>query len=101
MRVLIVQIHVKPDCLDAFLAATGENARLSRMEPGIARFDVIRKADDPVRFVLVEAYRTADANAAHRETAHYQAWRATVEPMMAEPRVGTWYEVVSPGDEAW
>jgi len=99
MKVLLVRIHVKPECAEAFHAATIENARCSREEPGIARFDVIRQADDPNRFVLIEAYRTPDANATHRETAHYKTWRTTVESMMAEPRVGTWHDSVSPDDE--
>ena len=38
------------------------------------------------RFVLIEVYRTPEAAAAHKETAHYAKWRDTVEPMMAEPR---------------
>ena len=87
-RVLIVhvQVHVKADCVEAFRVATIENARESVKEPGIARFDVVQQADDRTRFVLVEVYRTADAPAKHKETAHYAKWRDTVAPMMAEPR---------------
>ena len=47
-------------------------------EAGIARFDVIQQADDPTKFVLVEVYKTADAPAAHKETAHYKRWRDAV-----------------------
>jgi len=101
MKVLLVRIRVKPECLDAFRTATIENARNSRMEPGIARFDFVQETDDPTRFVLVEAYRTPEATLAHKETAHYNAWRAAVESMMAEPRVGTWTDAIFPGDEAW
>ena len=70
-------------------------------EPGIARFDVIQQADDPTRFVLVEVYRTPEAPAAHKETAHYAAWRDTVAPMMAEPRTSVKYANVFPDDEGW
>lgn len=101
MKVMLVQIHVKPDSVEAFRAATLENARNSLQEPGIARFDVLQADEDPTRFVLVEAYRTREANAAHRESAHYKAWRATVEGMMAEPRVGTWHVASFPCDEGW
>jgi quinol monooxygenase YgiN len=41
--------------------------------------------------VLVEVYRTADAPAKHKETAHYAKWRDTVAPMMAEPRSSVKY----------
>ncbi len=101
MRLVHVEVRVKPECVDAFIAATLENASRSRLEPGIARFDVVQHDEDPTRFVLVEAYRTADAPAAHKETAHYRTWRATVESMMAEPRRGTWFHAVSPDDAAW
>ena len=40
----------------------------------------MQQQDDPTRFVLVEAYRTQDAPAAHKETRHYQQWRDAVAP---------------------
>jgi quinol monooxygenase YgiN len=87
--------------MEAFKEATIENARQSMKEPGIARFDVIQQADDPARFILVEVYRTADAPAQHKETAHYQTWRETVAPMMAEPRTSVKYSNLFPTDEGW
>ncbi len=101
MLVLQVHVVVKPEYVDAFRAATIENARNSVQEPGIARFDVVQHQDDPTRFVLVEAYRDADAPARHKETAHYQTWRDTVAPMMAEPRVGVKCTNCFPEDAAW
>ena len=91
-----VAVHVKPEAVDAFRAATLANAKASIQEPGIARFDVMQVQDDPTRFLLVEIYRTADAQAAHRETAHYQTWRDTVADMMAEPRAAVKYTSVFP-----
>ena len=101
MLVVHVHVHVKPDDIEAFRTATLANARQSIKEPGIARFDVCQEADDPTRFVLVEAYRTDDAPARHRETAHYQAWRDAVAPMMAEPRRGVKYANLFPDDRGW
>jgi autoinducer 2-degrading protein len=86
MLVVHVNVKVKPDFIEAFQSATVTNAQASRKEPGIARFDVLQRSDDPTRFVLVEAYRTTEAPAAHKETSHYQTWRDTVAEMMAEPR---------------
>jgi quinol monooxygenase YgiN len=101
MLVVHVHVRVKPECVEAFKAATHANAQASRREPGIARFDVVQQADDPARFVLVEAYRTPDAPAAHKETAHYARWRDTVAPMMAEPRTSVKYDNVFPDDAGW
>lgn len=98
MLVVHVYVHVRPDCVEAFKAATIVNARASVREPGVARFDVMQQADDPTRFVLVEAYRTGGAPAAHKETAHYATWRDTVAPMMAEPRTSAKFANVFPAD---
>ncbi len=98
MHILHVQVRVKPECVEAFRTATLENARASRQEPGVARFDVIQQIDDPTRFVLVEVYHTPEGHAQHRETAHYPRWRETVAPMMAEPRTATTYREVSPDE---
>jgi quinol monooxygenase YgiN len=95
---LIVHVHayVKPDFVGAFKDATVENARHSVEEPGIARFDVIQQLDDPSRFVLVEVYRSMEATAQHKGTAHYLKWREAVAPMMAEPRTSVKYAFVFP-----
>ena len=101
MRIVHVFVHVKADCVEAFEAASIENARMSVREPGIARFDVIQQADDPTRFVLVEVYRTAEDPARHKNTPHYAKWRDTVADMMAEPRSAVNYQNVWPGEDGW
>lgn len=101
MLIVHVHVHVKPDAIEAFREASVENARHSIQEPGIARFDVIQQSDDPSRFILVEVYRTADAPAAHKETAHYAKWRDAVADMMAEPRHSVKYANAFPPDRDW
>ena len=101
MLISVVQVHVKADIVEAFIAATNENARNSRLEAGIARFDFLQQVDDPTRFTLVEVFRDEDAPAKHRETAHYLKWRDAVAHMMAEPRVGIKHVNISPDDSAW
>src|SRR5215467_15003374 len=100
MLVVHVHVHVKTEHLQAFLDATLANARESIKEPGIARFDILQQQDDPTRFVFVEAYRTSEAPAAHKETRHYQTWRDTVAPMMAEPRASVKFTNVFPEDRS-
>lgn len=98
MLVVHVEVQVKPEDVEAFRAATVENARNSVLEPGIARFDLLQQADDPTRFLLVEIYRTPEDPARHKETAHYAVWRDTVAPMMAVPRTSVKYANVYPDD---
>jgi len=101
MLVVLVNVHVKPEFVEAFKSASVANAQESVKEPGIARFDVIQQQDDPTRFVLVEVYRNGGAPAAHKETAHYQSWRDAVAPMMASPRTSVKYINTFPEDDGW
>jgi (4S)-4-hydroxy-5-phosphonooxypentane-2,3-dione isomerase len=101
MLIVHVHVRVKPDQVDAFRAATLVNAQASVREPGIARFDICQRVDDPAHFVLVEVYRDAGAPVRHKETAHYAAWRSAVEPMMAEPRTSVKLDNVYPDDAGW
>ena len=101
MFILIVNLHVKPEHIDAFREATIENARNSIKEEGILRFDFLQQTDDPTRFALYEVYRNADAPAKHRETAHFNAWAAKAAEMLAEPRTRTTFGNVFPADQNW
>jgi quinol monooxygenase YgiN len=101
MFIVHVHVQVKPEWLEAFKTATLANARASVQEPGVARFDVVQQADDPANFVLVEVYRDAAANAAHKETKHYAVWRDAVAPMMAAPRTSVKFNNVFPDDQNW
>lgn len=101
LLVVHVYVHVLPEHVEAFKAATIANASASVKEPGVARFDVVQDQDDATRFVLVEAYRTPAAPAAHKETQHYQVWRDTVAPMMAKPRESRKFTNVFPSSNGW
>jgi (4S)-4-hydroxy-5-phosphonooxypentane-2,3-dione isomerase len=96
MLVVHVHVRVRPDDVERFLEATVTNARASIEEPGVLRFDVIADEADPTHVVLVEVYRDAAGAAAHKETAHYAAWRDTVADMMARPRESTKFRAVFP-----
>lgn len=101
MQIVVVHVNVKSQFIEAFKQASIENASHSVKEAGVARFDVIQQTEDPRKFILVEVYKTADAPAAHKETAHYARWRDTVAEMMAEPRQGIKYANIFPGDDDW
>lgn len=96
MHVTCVHVRVKPEAVPAFIAATRENHEHSVREAGNRRFDVLQDAADPTRFLLYEAYATAEDAAAHKATAHYLKWRDTVADMMAEPRKGVGYACLFP-----
>jgi autoinducer 2-degrading protein len=96
MHVTLVHVSVKPEYVDVFIEATRRNHEASVQESGNRRFDVLQSAEDPARFVLYEAYASAADAAAHKETAHYLAWREAVADWMAEPRRGVSYQGLYP-----
>jgi autoinducer 2-degrading protein len=101
MIVVMVHINVKPDSIEEFKQASIINAQNSLQERGIARFDFIQQQDDPTKFLLIEVYAGEEDTGKHKQTEHYQAWRDTVAPMMAEPRKGIRYDVIHPEEKAW
>ncbi len=100
MHVTHVHVQVRAEQVEAFVAATRANHAGSRREPGNLRFDVLQSEEEPTRFVLVEVFRDPEAAAAHKASAHYQAWRDAVAGWMAAPREGRRYRVLAPEDPA-
>ncbi len=96
MHIVHVHVQVQPGKAAEFLAATEENARQTRQEPGALAFDILQERDAPEHFVLVEIYRDEAGMAAHKDTAHYAQWRDTVQPWMAQPRRGVKLVQLSP-----
>lgn len=96
MHVTLVHVQVKPEYIDDFIAATRLNHQASVLETGNRRFDVLQSPENPGQFILYEAYATAEDAAAHKETAHYLAWRDMVADWMAEPRQGVRYHGLFP-----
>ena len=101
MIIVLVSIKVKPEFIDLFRIAIIDNSIHSLEEPGIARFDILQEKDDPMQFILVEAYRDLDAQVVHKNTTHYQKWRDTVVEMMAVPRTSKTYKNVISRDSGW
>jgi (4S)-4-hydroxy-5-phosphonooxypentane-2,3-dione isomerase len=96
MHVTLVHIEVKPDNIQDFIVATRTNHEASIKEQGNLRFDVLQSPEAPQNFILYEAYESAEAAAAHKQTSHYLTWRNVVENWMAKPRQGIRYEGLFP-----
>jgi autoinducer 2-degrading protein len=96
MHATLVHVHVKPEHVADFIAATRDNHLGAVAEPGNLRFDILRQGDDPTRFILYEVYASAEDAAAHKETAHYLAWRDMVADWMASPRQGVAHDLLFP-----
>ncbi|MBE6688801.1 MAG: antibiotic biosynthesis monooxygenase [Ruminococcaceae bacterium] len=99
MVVAVVNVYVKPECIDEFIKATLNNHNGTIKEEGNLRFDVLQAKDDPCHFTLYEVFKSPEASAKHKETQHYLTWRDTVAPLMAKPREAVVNNVVAPLDE--
>lgn len=99
MHVTLIHVRVVPERVADFIAASRANHEGAVLEPGNLRFDLLQAADDPTRFILYEAYETAEAAAAHKLTAHYLRWKEAVAPWMAEPRRGEAFIGLAPESE--
>jgi len=88
--VIVAHWHVEPAGVDAVLACLPELAAASLDEPGCLGYEVLRDADDPTHFVLVERYADRAALDAHLGSVHYH--RLVVErirPLLTDRRVST------------
>jgi autoinducer 2-degrading protein len=96
MHITLVHVTVKPGHTEDFIEATRRNHEASVQEPGNRRFDVLQSSDEPAKFVLYEAYASEADALAHKQTAHYLAWRDAVADWMATPRQGVAYTGLFP-----
>lgn len=99
MIVRVISLRIKPESIDDFKTASVANHLGSLKEPGILRFDVLQNEAKPEEFLLYEVYESQEATLTHKETVHYQKWKAKIDPMMAEPRTSTSYSLVAPESE--
>jgi quinol monooxygenase YgiN len=97
MIFIVVKFQVRPERIDDWLDRTGEFAEAVRAEPGALWFDFSRSLDDPNEFVLIEAFRDADAGAAHVTADHFKTAMEQLPPLLTSvPKI---INVEVPGTE--
>src|SRR5262245_20069501 len=67
--VMLAELTVKPDQVDAFLAYTVENLKISRAYPGNLAFDILIDETRPETVIFYEVWESLQAQQA------YMAWR--------------------------
>jgi quinol monooxygenase YgiN len=89
--VLVVNIRIKPESVDAFMKQLKENAAAARKEPGCRQFDVLVDPKDRTQVMLYEVYDDEKAFEAHQQTPHFKKYVAEAVPLLAarERRVFT------------
>jgi len=88
MIFITAKFRVLPEHADRFPEITAEFTAATRAEPGCLWFDWSRSIEDPAVYVLVEAFRDADAGAAHVQSEHFRQAQRSLPPYLAEtPRI--------------
>ncbi len=90
----VVYLDIIENKLAEFITEITSNALASSREPGITRFDVLQQADNPLKFVLYEVYRTQADLEAHRLTPHYKHWLEVGVPMLSGERTRKMYQML-------
>ena len=81
--VLVVNIRIKPESVDAFMAKLRENALAARKEPGCKQFEVLVDPKDKAKIMLFEVYADEKAFEAHQATPHFKKYLAEAVPLLA------------------
>jgi len=81
--VLAVDLRIKPDCVEKFMAAVEENGKAAReTEPGCRTFDILVDPEDRTHVMLYEAYDSDAAFEAHQQTPHFKKYLETAVPWL-------------------
>ena len=95
MFVISVQFELKAAYIDAFLPLMRENAVTSRAhEPGCRQFDVCQDPAAPEQIFLYEVYDNEIAFQAHLGSAHFKAFSAATDHMIASKIVQSYERLV-------
>ena len=84
MIFIVVKWPIRPEHSDNWMSVVGDFTVGTRAEPGNLFFDWSRSVDDRNEWVLVEAFRDADAGAAHVTTPHFRQAMDTLPDYIRE-----------------
>jgi (4S)-4-hydroxy-5-phosphonooxypentane-2,3-dione isomerase len=88
--VLVVNIRIKPENVDAFMKQLNENAAAARKELGCRQFDVLVDPKDRTKAMLYEVYNDEKAFEAHQQTPHFKKYVAEAVPLLAGRERSVW-----------
>ncbi len=91
--VLQVDLRIKPENVDAFMAKVLVNAAAARTEAGCKQFDVVVDPDDATHVMLYEVYVDAKAFDQHQQTAAFKVYLAEAVPLLASRQRHVWTRV--------
>jgi quinol monooxygenase YgiN len=89
--VLVVDIQIKPENVDQFMAAILASGKATReTEPGCRTFDILVDPEDRTRVTLYEVYENEAAFQSHQQTPHFKHYLANAVPLLASRERHVW-----------
>ena len=82
MIFIVVKFTARPEVRDEWMNAVADFTSATRAEPGNLWFEWSRSVEDENEFVLLEAFRDANAGAAHVNSAHFRSAMETIPALL-------------------
>jgi autoinducer 2-degrading protein len=82
--ILAVDLRIKPENVEKFMAGLLANAKEARKEPGCRQFEALIDTSDPTKVMLFEVYDDEKAFEAHQQTPHFKKYLAEAVPLLAD-----------------
>ncbi len=84
MIFIVAKFTVRPEYSDAWLERVSAFTRSTRQEPGNLWFEWSRSVENLHQFVLLEAFRDAEAGTAHVTSDHFKTATRDLPPLLME-----------------
>jgi quinol monooxygenase YgiN len=84
MIFIVVKFVVRPERSEDWLSLVDDFTQATRQEPGNVFFEWSKSVDAPNQFVLIEAFASSAAGAAHVGSDHFKAAMAWMPELIAE-----------------
>ncbi len=101
MIFIVVKFTVRPEYSDEWLDRVGDFTRSTRQESGNLWFEWSRSVENPDQFVLLEAFRDAEAGAEHVSSEHFKAAIREQPSMLAKSRRSSTSRFRGPTGPSW
>ena len=94
-KVISAQVFIKPEKVDAFVAATKDLIEKSRAEAGCISYSLYQDPQDKTKFLFFEEWKNQAAVDFHFDTDHFKKFGETLNDCASEPAVITIYDSVA------
>lgn len=94
-KVISAQVSIKPEKVDAFIAATKDLIEKSRAEEGCVSYSLYQDPQDKTKFLFFEEWKNQAAVDFHFATEHFKKFGETLNDCASASAVITIYDVAA------